>query len=70
MGGAARLASGGMIERARRGKRGRESGKKSRRTHRHTHAGTCKDSLAWLLSAQMLDWGGAWGGWMGVCACV
>lgn len=30
-----------------------------RKKKRHTHAGTCRDSLPWLLSAQMLDWGGA-----------
>lgn len=34
---------------------GDEGGKRNR----HTHAGTCRDSLPWLLSAQMLDWGGA-----------
>lgn len=34
---------------------GEEGGKRNR----HTHAGTWGDSLPWLLSAQMLDWGGA-----------
>lgn len=41
---------------------GEERGKRNR----HTHAGTCRDSLPWLLSAQMLDWGGA----VNQCACV
>lgn len=41
---------------------GEDGGKR----HRHTHAGTCGDSLPWLLSAQMLSWGGA----VNQCACV
>lgn len=37
--------------------------------HWHTHAGTCGDSLPWLLSAQMLSWGGAVNQCGRVCAC-
>lgn len=44
---------------------GEDGGKR----HRHTHAGTCGDSLPWLLSAQMLSWGGAVNQRPCVCAC-
>lgn len=44
----------------------REEGAKR---HWHTHAGTCGDSLPWLLSAQMLSWGGAVNQCGRVCAC-
>lgn len=37
--------------------------------HWHTHAGTCGDSLPWLLSAQMLGWGGAVNQCGRLCAC-
>lgn len=48
-----------------RGICGEEGGKR----HWHTHAGTCGDSLPWLLSAQMLSWGGAVNQCTRVCAC-